>query len=213
MPDPVSRIGVGSVAAVFDMRDAVLCEVFLDLLPRGLQQWADQPASDRRDPGESTRPCAAAKIHQHSLCIVVEIMCRGDPITVQPVSRLLQEAISQRSGRILCSEALLLGICRDISVAHGAGDAEPAALLGCKLCITARFFPSQSVFKVRREEREAVRFPQFIQPVKQAHAVRTAGHRTEDSAPLRQHCITLDQVILHRSGVPRRRRRYTPAAS
>ena len=213
MADAVSCIRIAIIAAVFDMRDMMLFEVFLDLFPRGLKQRADQAVSHRRDPRKSAGSGAAAEIHQHRLRIIIEVVRGSDPITAEPVGRLLQEAIAQRPGRILRAEPLLSGISRDIAAAHRAEDAEPFALLGSERRVPQRFSAAKPVVIVRREKCKAVCLPQFNQPVEQTHAVRTAGYRAQHSAPLRQHRVSPDQIILHRSGVPRRRRRYIPAAS
>ena len=213
MPDPVSPIRVALIGAVFNMRDVMLREILLNLLPGCLQQRADQSPSNRWDPRKAPCPRPAAEIHQHRLRVVVEIVRRGNSITAEPVGGFLQEAITQRSCRFLRSKSVLVCIKSDIAVLHGTGNAEAAALFGHKLRITKGLFSSKAVFKVRRKKRDLIRLPQIAQPMKKTHAVRTAGYRNKDPAFPGQHRPSPDQVILHRSGVPQWRRMCIPEAS
>ena len=100
--DPVSKTvpceTVIAVAAVFHPWDLIFAQPGFNLLPSCLKKRTDQSPPDRRYSSQAPASSTAAKVHQDSFGIVVRSMRCRDPVTVQAIRRLIQEAVAKRPG-------------------------------------------------------------------------------------------------------------------
>ena len=69
------------------MAQAVGREICLDLLPRGLEQGADQPSPHRGNARQPLRAGAAQQVQHHRLRLVGGVVGGGDALGAQPVRR------------------------------------------------------------------------------------------------------------------------------
>lgn len=100
------------VSLVLYMTQPVGREIGLDLLPRGLEQGADQPSPHRGNARQPLRAGAAQQVQHHRLRLIRQVVGGGDAGGSDGVGRALQKVVAQAAACLLHAPALLPAMAR-----------------------------------------------------------------------------------------------------
>ena len=106
------------VSLVLYMTQPVGREIGLDLLPRGLEQGADQPSPHRGNARQPLRAGAAQQVQHHRLRLIRQVVGGGDAGGSDGVGRALQKVVAQAAACLLHAPALLPGNGPDVAPLH-----------------------------------------------------------------------------------------------
>ena len=186
-PKPVPGHAGVAVGLVLNMADAVLLQIFLNFLPGGLQQGADDVPPHRRDARQALGARAPQQVQQHRLRLVGGVVGRGDAVRPGQLRRPAEGLIPQPPPGLLDANAPLFCFFRHADPLRHAGDAPlPAEILHKQLIPPGRV--PLAVVHVHRRHGEILPLAQLPQIMQQAHGVPSAADGAQDApARLRQH--------------------------
>ena len=215
MADPVSQELRVLVGRIFDPLESGLAQLGNQVDAPALDQRADDPVANRRDPGEAPKTGALENAHEGCFRLVVRSVAKGDARRPDAVGARGERRVARGARCGLERAAPLDGHRRYVH-----GDAEPLTEPPHELGVP-RGVGAQPVVDVECVEAETPRGGERGEHVEEGDGVGAARHGDQNTFAAREHRVAANRALhpleqghdATRPGVPPRPRRPRSAPS
>ena len=171
MPDPVSCEVILLIGMIFHEYDFMFLRVIEDFAAGDLQQRPQDHTSLGRNPAKTVKSASAAQVQDLCLQLVIRIVCRGDPVTLQFFSGLFQKGISHLPGRFFHAQMVLLRLLADFPESDLQRDISFLTPVPHKSAVPGGFQSSQLMIEMSRAHPDPPFLPVVPQAVQKHHGM------------------------------------------
>jgi hypothetical protein len=181
--DAVAEVPEVVVARVVPPLEATIAEVGEHLLPRDLEEGAEETAGPRSHSAEPRGPRSPKQTHEQGFRLVVTGVGHRDGGRARFVANAAEEAVALPAGRLLQPSSLAADPGEDVGLRGVEGNVEPSAQTATEAGVLRRV-RAELVVQVGGDHPEPVPGSQGDEGIQEGHGIGPAGESKDDPLPV-----------------------------